>query len=132
MVSIMQPPNETAPSAPPSRRLRREKQTVAIMVEMHCRDCHGGSPRGEEPLCPECAGLLDYALRRVDGCPFGDEKPACARCTVHCYRPEMREQIRAAMRYAGPRMTWRHPYLAAMHLLDRRRVPREEKPRRPR
>lgn len=127
MVSTMQPPSETTTSAPFSRRLRRENKTVAIMIEMHCRDCHGG-----DDLCPDCATLVGYALRRVDGCPFGDEKPTCARCTVHCYRPEMREQIRAAMRYAGPRMTWRHPYLAAMHLLDRRRVPRQEKPRRPR
>jgi hypothetical protein len=127
MVSTMRPPNETATSAPSSRRLRRENKTVAIMVQMHCRDRHEGMG-----LCPDCAALLEYALRRVEGCPFGDKKPTCARCPVHCYRPEMREQIRAAMRYAGPRMTWRHPYLAAMHLLDRRRMPREEQPHRPR
>ena len=27
------------------------------------------------------------------------------------------------MRFAGPRMLGRHPYLAAMHLLDERRTP---------
>ena len=26
-------------------------------------------------LCPECAALLDYALRRLDSCRFGDGKP---------------------------------------------------------
>lgn len=122
----MDTPLSTAPPAPPSRRLRREKKTVTVMVQMYCRDRHGGTG-----LCPDCAALLDYALRRVDACPFADEKPTCARCTVHCYRPQMREQIRAAMRYAGPRMTWRHPYLAARHLLDRRRTPGEKKPHPP-
>ena len=31
------------------------------------------------------------------------------------------------MRYAGPRMTYRHPYLAARHLMDRRRKPHESR-----
>jgi len=30
----------------------------------------------------------------------------------------MRERIRAVMRYAGPRMLWRHPLLALLHLAD--------------
>jgi hypothetical protein len=33
----------------------------------------------------------------------------------------MRARIRAVMRYAGPRMLFRHPVLAFFHLLDRRR-----------
>ena len=32
-----------------------------------------------------------------------EEKTFCSNCTVHCYRPEMRERIRTVMRYAGPR-----------------------------
>jgi hypothetical protein len=43
----------------------------------------------------------------------------CAKCPVHCYRPELRERIRAVMRYAGPRMLFRHPRLAILHLWDR-------------
>jgi hypothetical protein len=35
----------------------------------------------------------------------------------------MRDKIKTAMRYAGPRMTYRHPYLAVRHLMDRRRRP---------
>jgi Nitrous oxide-stimulated promoter len=106
----------TVASSP--RRLRREARTVDLMVRMYCRDRHGPSP-----LCADCAALLEYSLRRIDACRFGPEKPTCARCTVHCYRPAMREQIRAAMRYSGPRMTYRHPYLAVRHLMDRRREP---------
>lgn len=119
MVSIMQRPHKTMPSARPSRRLRRESRTLALMIAMYCRDCHEG-----EGLCPECADLLEYSLRRLNACPFGARKPTCARCTVHCYRYDMRERVRSAMRYAGPRMTWRHPYLALAHLLDRGHQPR--------
>jgi hypothetical protein len=34
----------------------------------------------------------------------------------------MRERVRTVMRYAGPRMLKRHPYLAVMHILDGRRT----------
>ena len=43
---------------------------------------------------------------------FGDDKPTCANCKVHCYSEAMRERVRDVMRYAGPRMLWRHPVLA--------------------
>ncbi len=33
----------------------------------------------------------------------------------------MRERVRVVMRYAGPRMLFRHPILAVRHLLDERR-----------
>ena len=105
-----------------ARRLRRERRTVEVMIRLYCRANHpaarlGPAARG---LCPDCAALLDYSNRRVEQCRFGAEKPACSRCTVHCFRPERREQIRAVMRYSGPRMTLWHPYLAVRHLLDRR------------
>jgi hypothetical protein len=105
----------------PSRRLRREARTVELMVTMHCRHTHGiGARAGKAtPLCPDCAELLNYALARIHACRFGVQKPVCSRCTVHCFRPAMRDQIRAAMRYSGPHMTYRHPYLAMRHLLDR-------------
>ena len=69
----------------------------------------------------ECAELLVYATRRLDRCVFGDDKPTCAKCTVHCYSADKREEVRAVMRFAGPRMIWRHPVLAVRHVLDGRR-----------
>lgn len=108
------------PARAQPRRLRRETRTVELMIRMHCRDVHGPPP---DSLCPDCTSLLEYAFTRVADCRFGAEKPVCSRCTVHCFRPTMREQVRAAMRYSGPRMTYRHPYLALQHLLDRRKTP---------
>ncbi len=109
-----------------SRRLRRERRTVEVMIRMHCQAHHGTPVEGRfglSTLCPACAALLDYSDRRVAECRFGDDKPTCARCTVHCFRATEREEVRRVMRYAGPRMTLRHPYLAIRHLLDRRSRP---------
>ena len=96
------------------------------MVEMYCRH-HHGSP----DLCAECSDLAAYADRRLENCPYGAEKPSCARCPIHCYRPQPREGMRRVMRFAGPRMLWKHPYLAIRHLIDdRREAPPLEKERR--
>lgn len=100
-----------------SRRIARELRTVEVMIELYCRDHHGRA--GE--LCDHCAALRDYALRRVERCSFGEDKPTCSNCPVHCFKPSMREEIRTVMRYAGPRMAWRHPVLSIFHLLDGRR-----------
>jgi hypothetical protein len=64
---------------------------------------------------------MEYATRRLERCVFGDTKPTCANCVVHCYSAEMREKIRGVMRWAGPRMLLRHPVLGITHLLDGKR-----------
>ena len=55
------------------------------------------------------------AKKLVAEAGFGPDKPVCSKCPVHCYRPELRERIRGVMRYAGPRMLYRHPVLALRH-----------------
>jgi predicted amidophosphoribosyltransferase len=84
------------------------------MIGIYCRAHHG---TGRE-LCASCDELLNYAICRLDRCPFGADKTTCARCPIHCYKPAMRERVRNVMRYAGPRMMFRHPILALRHLLD--------------
>ena len=100
-------------------RRARELTTVRVMVEMYCRDHHDKA----DPLCPRCAELMDYAERRLERCVFGDAKPTCANCTVHCYTAEKREEVRVVMRYAGPRMMRSHPLLALRHLLKKFKKP---------
>lgn len=102
-------------------RLKREARTAELMIRMYCRNLHGSAPPG---LCADCTALWRETQLRLEKCPFQDEKPTCGRCPLHCYRPAMREKIRAVMRYAGPRMSLSHPILALRHMLDaRRRVP---------
>lgn len=92
---------------------RREKETVSLMIKIYCRAHHGG-----KELCPDCAALDAYARLRSDKCPFMETKTFCSNCRVHCYRAEMREKIRAVMRYAGPRMLLHHPVMAVRHVIE--------------
>lgn len=127
-------------------RIADEKKVVTLMIRMYCRrHCRQQGHNGKNsqtsqtshtsrttdtdqtartdarhntrPLCPECSALLDYALRRLDSCRFGNGKPSCRKCPVHCYRADMRERIRTVMRWAGPRMIFHHPLAATRHLL---------------
>ena len=69
-------------------------------------------------LCPACNALLEYARQRRDRCPHGDNKPFCSNCPIHCHKPEMRQQMRAVMRYAGPRMLLSHPIPVLRHIAE--------------
>ena len=83
------------------------------MLRLYCADLHGG----KDGLCAECASLLQYAMEKLSKCSFGDDKPTCAKCHIHCYKPEMRGRIREVMKYAGPRMLKTHPVMALNHLM---------------
>ena len=107
------------------KKLERERRTISTMIGLFCRDHH--APNGG--LCPECEALAAYARQRLGNCPYGENKPTCAQCPIHCYMPARREQVKAVMRYAGPRMLLHQPILAIRHMLDeRKRAP--EPPRR--
>jgi hypothetical protein len=97
-------------------RIDRERTTVAAMIRMNCRENHKS-----KELCSECTSLLDYARTRLDKCPFQEGKTTCARCPVHCFNPDMREKVRQVMRFAGPRMMYKHPLKTLFHIIDGRR-----------
>ena len=107
-------PGRDRPTQP---RLLRELATIEAMTQIYCANHHHSS----KP-CGDCQALIDYAAKRLAVCPFSDEKPVCAKCQIHCYGKTMREKVRDVMRYAGPRMIWRHPWLALMHVVDKRYV----------
>ena len=107
-----------------AKRRAREKKTISRMIAMHCAGNHKTEGRTEtafcgEPVCPVCAELDAYAVARTERCRKMDVKTSCEECGNHCYAPAMREQIRAAMRYSGPRMMTKHPIAAIRHLLGK-------------
>jgi hypothetical protein len=111
-------------SGRPPRRLAREEKTIAAMIALYCRDHHGTTAADTGAgLCRECGELMSYARIRLEKCRYGAEKPTCANCRTHCYKPAMRERVREVMRYSGPRMLRRHPVLAVAHLVDGRGTP---------
>lgn len=92
-------------------RIEEEKKVVEQMIRLYCHKKEGN---GE--LCQNCHELLDYAHSRLDRCRYGEEKPTCKKCPVHCYRPDMKERVRAVMRWSGPRMMLYHPVAAIKHI----------------
>ena len=108
------PSSETEHMFGRSLRKRREGGTIERMIRIYCSGRHNK----DTGLCLECKGLLRYALERIDRCPLKERKTTCARCTIHCYAPAMRQRIREVMRYAGPRMAYTHPLLTLLHLFD--------------
>ena len=89
-----------------------DTKTIEAMLGIYCRDKHAGAGT----LCSECRELFDYAETRLTKCPFGESKPTCAQCMVHCYKPAMRTRIREVMKHSGPRMLTSHPVLAVRHI----------------
>ena len=92
-------------------RIDQEKRVVELMIRLYCR-----KKEKNVTLCPQCEELLRYAHARLDRCPFGEKKKACKQCSVHCYKPAMRELMKQVMRFYGPRMLIYAPWEAIRHL----------------
>ncbi|MCX6284957.1 MAG: nitrous oxide-stimulated promoter family protein [Bacteroidetes bacterium] len=89
-----------------------EKRTITAMIRIYCRSVHKSTE-----LCGLCRDLNEYALKRIEQCVHGMDKPVCQKCQVHCYSPLMREEIKKVMRVAGPQMMLRHPVLSLKHFI---------------
>ena len=106
-------------------RMVRERKTIKAMIEIYCKNHH----ESDGKLCPECQELFDYAMMRLEKCPFQEKKPTCGKCPIHCYTPEMRTKVKEVMKHSGPRMLFKHPMLALHHLFDGRKKPEKPKKR---
>ena len=93
--------------------MKAEIKTVGLMIELFCHGQHGG----KNGLCLECRELFEYVVKRLEKCPLKDNKPKCSKCTVHCYKTDMRGKIKTVMKYSGPRMLCCHPILTGRYYL---------------
>lgn len=105
-------------------RRAREKRTISQMVALYCAGNHDAAARVKvahcgEPVCEKCVKVDAYAVGRTELCRNMASKTSCEQCGNHCYRPAQREEIRAIMRYSGPRMLTKHPIAAVRHLLGK-------------
>lgn len=101
-------------TTPLTRRERKDLEVLALFTSVYCRAHHHGSRAPlqatdpglwalslhKAPVCPACAEFLAYAFERRLRCPL-EVKPACKHCTVHCYKPDHRDQVRDIMRFSG-------------------------------
>ena len=94
---------------------KKEKKLIPVMIKKYCHGMH--KTKGKE-ICADCHELTEYALFRLEKCPFKVDKKFCSFCKIHCYKPEMREKIKAVMKYSGPRMLLSHPIFAISHVVQ--------------
>lgn len=97
-----------------------EKDTIKKMINLYCRERH----HVKQGLCDDCRELMVYALKRLDSCGFGGNKPTCKKCPVHCFKPDMRERVKKVMRHAGPRMIIYHPLEAILYIIKTKIIER--------
>lgn len=92
-------------------KIEKEKKTIEKIIRLYSK-YHDKS----EDLSPELQALLNYAKARLEHCKFGNNKPACKHCPVHCYKPDMREKMRQVMRWIMPRYLFVSPWEFFKHL----------------
>ena len=97
------------------KKWQKEKELIPVMIRKYCNGNHE-TKNGD--ICRECKELTDYALLRLEKCPFKKDKHFCSFCQIHCYKPEYRDKIKAVMKYSGPRMMTCNPIFAMSHVVQ--------------
>lgn len=93
----------------------KHKETITRLIHLYCEKKH----QSGKNLCDECRDLLDYAHLRLEKCLYGNDKPECKHCPVHCYKPDKREQIKQVMRFVGPRLMFYDPVMFIKYMINK-------------
>jgi hypothetical protein len=104
------------------KKWEKEKKLIPVMIKKYCSGRHKKERKAQNlkrgELCEECKALKEYALFRLEKCPFKVNKQFCSFCKIHCYKPEYRQEIKKVMQYAGPRMIFTHPIFSLSHVVQ--------------
>ncbi|MGL4956150.1 MAG: nitrous oxide-stimulated promoter family protein [Bacteroidales bacterium] len=92
---------------------QKEKNIIRLMIALYCKNKH----QTEIDLCDKCRDLIQYAEQKIDLCPMMQSKTFCSKCKVHCYVPNMREEIKKVMHFSAPRMIFYQPMEVLKYLL---------------
>lgn len=93
--------------------MAEEVKTIRIMTEIYCHAHH----HTKEGLCPECEEFYLYAVKRIACCPFGEDKPVCGKCKIHCFGKGFKEKAKEIMAFSGPKLLFKHPWLSMRHVM---------------
>ncbi|KEI07505.1 nitrous oxide-stimulated promoter family protein [Clostridium botulinum] len=97
-------------------KIQKEKEIVELMIKIYCRKNHNS----KEQLCNECRALKEYAHIRLSKCSFGENKSSCGKCSIHCYKKDMREKIKKVMKFSGPRLIVYSPLALIKHFFNQK------------
>ena len=93
----------------------KDRRILEAIGRIYCKGNHAGRAKDAAGMCPECRGVIEQTLARAEACPHGHEGN-CQDCATPCQRGEAQQRIKAIMRYAAPRMMFRHPLMALDYL----------------
>ncbi len=94
------------------KNIETEKKIVSLMIKYYCKIKH---KRKMSDLCTICNELIEYSLKKLSLCRYGDNKPQCNKCSIHCYSADKRIQIKDVMKTVGPIMLIFHPIKTLRH-----------------
>ncbi len=104
------------------KKWEKEKKLIPKMIIIYCRNKHKKKRKSNllkrNELCEDCKEIEEYALLRLEKCPFKENKQFCIFCKIHCYNPDMREKIKNVMKFVGPRFLLSHPLFTISHAIQ--------------
>ena len=71
-------------------------------------------------------GVLFIFREKTGLRPFGEKKPVCAKCNIHCYGKGHKERAKEIMAFSGPKLLLKHPILSMRHIMALFREPPEK------
>lgn len=95
--------------------VEKDRRTLEAIGQIYCSGNHARVLKDEGGMCVECREAIEQTLDRTRSCPHGHELN-CEDCSTHCQRGDAQARIKAIMRYAAPRMAFRHPIMAVGYL----------------
>lgn len=101
-------------------RIKRDLRTLQAIGSIYCAAHHVDAPKNPHGMCAECAATIAFTHDRASNCPNG-HTGNCADCAIKCNRGEQQQRIKAIMKYAAPRMLFKHPLMTLEYALKKLR-----------
>ncbi len=99
-----------------NEKFKSEIETLNKFFNIYCQNKHQNQTRKkynitynntsfqlDTNLCNECKELLEYAIQKLQNCPY-KEKPKCRKCPNPCYDKQEYKQMAKIMRYSGMKL----------------------------
>lgn len=87
------------------KAMEKEKKLIPVMIKKYCKGKHKQERKAQgvkrDEVCAECRELNDYALFRLEKCPFKANKKFCSFCKIHCYKPDMQRKNKSGNEIFG-------------------------------
>ena len=94
---------------------QKDRAILEAIGTIYCRAHHAECAQDAAGLCPECREVVETTLAKAQTCPYG-HSGNCQDCDTQCQRGTSKQRVKAMMRYAAPRMVYRHPLMTLSYV----------------